>query len=69
MEYPITLFLDMAWNPKRYTADNLLEHPRGFVPDSLEKNRQMKLRVFSTFYSKYNGRVTPEMLDCHTYNI
>lgn len=55
MEYPVTLFLDMAWNPKRYTADNLLEHPRGFVPDSLEKNRQMKLRVFSTFIANTMG--------------
>ena len=45
MEYPITLFLDMAWNPKRYTADNLLEHPRGFCARQL----------FSTFIANTMG--------------
>ena len=26
MEYPITLFMNMAWNPERYAAGDLLEH-------------------------------------------
>ncbi|MDE6496412.1 MAG: glycosyl hydrolase 115 family protein [Duncaniella sp.] len=30
MEYPITLFLDMAWNPRRFNVDNLLDHATGF---------------------------------------
>ena len=25
MEYPITLFMNMAWNPERYAAGDLLE--------------------------------------------
>ena len=69
MEYPITLFLDMAWNPKRYTADNLLEHPRGFCARQFGEEQADEATRILNLYSKYNGRVTPEMLDCHTYNI
>lgn len=69
MEYPITLFLDMAWNPKRYTADNLLEHPRGFCARQFGEGQADEAARILNLYSKYNGRVTPEMLDCHTYNI
>ena len=69
MEYPITLFLDMAWNPKRYTADNLLEHPRGFCARQFGEEQADEAARILNLYSKYNGRVTPEMLDCHTYNI
>ena len=69
MEYPITLFLDMAWNPKRYTADNLLEHLRGFCARQFGEEQADEAARILNLYSKYNGRVTPEMLDCHTYNI
>ena len=69
MEYPVTLFLDMAWNPKRYTADNLLEHPRGFCARQFGEEQADEAARILNLYSKYNGRVTPEMLDRHTYNI
>lgn len=69
MEYPITLFLDMAWEPKRYTADNLLEHPRQFCAQQFgEEEADEAMRILN-LYSKYAGRVTPEMLDCKTYNL
>ncbi|MBD1425156.1 glycosyl hydrolase 115 family protein [Sphingobacterium arenae] len=69
MEYPITLFLDMAWNPNNFTIDNLLEHTREFCAQQFgEKQADEAMRILN-LYSKYNGRVTPEMLDRHTYNI
>lgn len=69
MEYPITLFLDMAWNPRRYTIENLLEHTRKFCTQQLgEKNADEAARLLN-LYCKYAGRVTPEMLDSKTYNI
>ena len=30
MEYPIQLFMDMAWNPKEYTLQNVTTHTRRF---------------------------------------
>lgn len=69
MEYPITLFLDMAWEPKRYTADNLLEHPRQFCAQQFGEDQADEAMRILNLYSKYNGRVTPEMLDRNTYNL
>lgn len=69
MEYPITLFLDMAWNPKQYTADNLQEHPHQFCAQQFGKEQADEAMHILNLYSKYAGRVTPEMLDCKTYNL
>ena len=69
MEYPITLFLDMAWNPKNFTADNLLDHTRQFCAQQFGEDQADEAMRILNLYSKYNGRITPEMLDCTTYNL
>ena len=69
MEYPITLFLDMAWNPKRYDAGNLLNHTRRFCAQQFGADQAEEAMRILNLYSKYTGRVTPEMLDMHTYNL
>lgn len=69
MEYPISLFLDMAWNPTRYNADNLLEHPRKFSAQQFGEDQADEAMRILNLYSKYAGRVTPEMLDRNTYNL
>lgn len=69
MEYPISLFLNMAWNPKNYTNENLLQHTRDFCAQQFGSNQADEAARILNLYSKYNGRVTPEMLDAETYNI
>lgn len=69
MEYPINLFLDMAWNPTQYTADNILDHTLKFCAEQLGQDQANEAMRILNLYSKYNGRVTPEMLDCKTYNL
>ena len=69
MEYPITLFLDMAWNPTSFTVDNLLDHTRQFCAQQFGAEHADEAARILNLYSKYNGRVTPEMLDRNTYNI
>jgi hypothetical protein len=69
MEYPITLFLDMAWDPTRYTANNLLDHPRKFCAEQFGADQAEEAMRILNLYSKYNGRVTAEMLDRRTYNL
>lgn len=69
MEYPITLFLDMAWNPRRYTVDNLLQHPRQFCAQQFGEEQADEAARILNLYSKYAGRVTAEMLDRTTYNL
>jgi hypothetical protein len=69
MEYPITLFMDMAWEPKRFTVDNLLHHPRRFCAQQFGDDQAEEAMRILNLYSKYNGRVTAEMLDRKTYNL
>lgn len=69
MEYPITLFFDMAWEPKRYTAANLLEHPYRFCAQQFGESQAGEAARILNLYCKYAGRVTPEMLDRNTYNL
>lgn len=69
MEYPITLFLDMAWNPKQFTPDNLLGHTLRFFEQQLGPDQAKEATRIFNLLCKYNGRVTPEMLDRNTYNL
>ena len=69
MEYPITLFLDMAWDPTRYTAENLKEHTVDFCRQQFGEDQAVEAARIFNLYSKYAGRVTPEMLDRNTYNL
>ena len=67
MEYPITFFLDMAWNPDRFNAGNLIEHSIDFCKSIFgEKYATEAARILRT-YAKYNRRVTPEKLDARTF--
>ena len=68
MEYPITLFLDMAWNPKSLTIDNLLDHTHRFFAQQFGEKEATEAARIMNLYSWYNGRITPEMLDARTYN-
>ena len=67
MEYPIQLFMDMAWNPTKYNVDNLLDHPKAFCAESLGEDQAEEAAQILNLVSKYNGRITSEMLDARTY--
>ena len=67
MEYPIQLFMDMAWNPKKYTVGNLLDHTWEFCAESFGCNQACEAAQILNLVSKYNGRITSEMLDATTY--
>ena len=67
MEYPIQLFMDMAWNPKQYNVENLLDHTRDFCGESFGEDQACEAASILNLVSKYNGRITSEMLDATTY--
>lgn len=69
MEYPIQLFLDMAWNPLEYNASTLLEHTEEFCGQTFGQDQAKEAGRILNLYSKYAGRITPEMLDARTYDL
>lgn len=68
MEQPITMFLEMAWNPKAYTVDNLMEHVYDFCAQQFGELQAAEAARILNLLCKYNGRSTAEMLDRGTYN-
>lgn len=69
MEYPITFFLDMAWNPEQYHAANLIQHAVDFCRSVFgEPYAEEAARLLRT-YAKYNRRVTPEQLNSSTFSV
>lgn len=69
MEYPITLFLDLAWNPTKYSADNLKDHTVAFCSQQFGEDQAAEAARILNLYSKYAGRITAELLDRRTYNL
>lgn len=69
MEYPITLYMDIARNPGKFTAANLLEHTYRFCRQQFGESQAKEAARILNLYSKYTGRITAEMLDRNTYNL
>ncbi len=69
MEYPIQLFMDMAWSPKDYTVQTVTDHTRRFFQHVLAGPVAEEAADIYNRNCQYMARVTPEMLDARTYNI
>jgi hypothetical protein len=67
MEYPIQLFMDMAWNPSKYKVENMLDHTREFCAESFGEANADEAASILNLVCKYNGRITSEMLDASVY--
>ncbi len=69
MEYPISFFLDMAWNPGRYNANNLSQHTEQWAAQQFGTTYAKEIAHLINMYSKYNRRVTPEILNDTIYSL
>ena len=69
MEYPIQLFLDMAWNPKEYNLQTVTDHTRRFFSSVLNGSDAEEAADIYNRNCQFMARVTPEMLDATTYNV
>ena len=80
MEYPISQFMDMAWNPHKYSVEHITDHTRDFCMQQFGGAKQVGNENFGksqaeeaarilNLICKYNGRCTAEMLDKDTYDL
>ena len=77
MEYPIQLFMDMAWNPNanEFKVDNnnvvsaLTQHTRNFCAEQFGEDQADEAARILNMTCKLNGRSTAEMLDASVYNV
>jgi len=69
MEYPISFFLDFAWNPKRWPANKLPQYAVEWAKQQFGAEHATEIASMLTRYTRYNERRKPESLDQNTYSL
>ena len=69
MEYPITLFMDMAWNPGSVSRDVIATHMVSFCAQQFGEQHAAEAARILNLCCKYAGLSTAEMLDAKTYTL
>jgi hypothetical protein len=69
MEFPISFWLDYAWNPEKIGADDLQRYTQQWAAVQFGNKYSAEIADIISKYSKYNGRRKPELLDANTYSL
>lgn len=69
MEYPMSFFLDMAWNPKQFNENNINDYSLRFCTQQFGEQQAKEAAFILDKYCKYCSRVSAEMLDDKTFNL
>src|SRR5262249_5592549 len=69
MEFPISFFLDYAWNPTRIDAVDLQKYTEQWATAQFGNKHAVEIADIISKYTKYNSRRKPELLDDRTYSI
>ncbi|GAB3280167.1 hypothetical protein GCM10027347_55220 [Larkinella harenae] len=69
MEFPISFFLDYAWNPEKIDADQLTAYTENWAASQFGKQHAKDIAQLLATYGKYNSRRKPELLDANTYSL
>ena len=68
MEVPISFFLDMAWDPAKYTASNYTEFLPAWAARTFTPELADEIAELITAYTRHNGRRKPEQMAPDTYS-
>lgn len=69
MEFPISFWLDYAWNPEKIGADDLQKYTKQWATSQFGNEYAKEIADIISKYTKYNGRRKPELLDANTYSL
>jgi hypothetical protein len=69
LEFPVTFFLDYAWNPDECRLDCLADYPRRWAAEQFGPDHAAEIGELLTRYTRYNARRKPELLSPDTYSI
>jgi hypothetical protein len=69
MELPIEFFLNLAWNPSRWTSQNIGEFTRLWAKREFGSKYADEIADIVERYAKYNARRKPELLAPDTYSL
>lgn len=69
MEFPISFFLDYAWNPNKIGPNDLQAYTKQWASRQFGDKYAGNIADILTAYTKYNGRRKPELLNENTYSL
>ena len=69
MEFPIEFFLDYAWDPEKWNADNLQDYYTEWAEKQFGSQFAEDIAEMLRKYTKYNARRKPELLNIPVYNL
>ena len=69
MELPVSFFLDYAWNPEKWNADNISTYTNAWARQTFGDKYAKDIAGFVDKYAKYNARCKPELLSPDTYSL
>lgn len=69
MEFPISFFLDYAWNPEKIGPNDLGQYTRNWATQQFGPTYANAIAGLITLYTRFNGRRKPELLDANTYHV
>ncbi|MGZ3853278.1 MAG: glycosyl hydrolase 115 family protein [Flavisolibacter sp.] len=69
MEFPISFFLDYAYNTKKWNEDNLNAYFTQWAHEQFGDTHATEIGDLLRKYSQYASRRKPELLDANTYSL
>jgi hypothetical protein len=69
MEFPLSFFMDMAWNPQAMTPEALQAYPAKWAGQQFGKAHAAEIGEILTRYSQHNARKKPELLDAASFSL
>lgn len=69
MEFPISFFLDFAWNPSAIDASQLSAYAERWAAQQFGTTHAAEVAELITTYLRYSARRKPELLDPDTYSL
>ncbi|KGO95154.1 glycosyl hydrolase 115 family protein [Flavobacterium subsaxonicum] len=69
MEFPISFFLDYAWNPDKWTPDNLRTYYTNWAADQFGSQYANSIGEVVREYGQLAARRKPELVDSSTYSL
>jgi hypothetical protein len=69
MEFPISFFLDYAYDTKKWNEDNLRDYYTQWAKEQFGNEYAKEIGDLIRKYSQYASRRKPELLDANTYEV
>lgn len=69
MEFPISFFLEYAWNPEDFPAEKLPPYYTEWARNQFGAAQAKEIGEIIALYTKYNSRRKPELIEPTTYSL